>query len=123
MRSVSYNTWSVCLHYLIVRNNMPNRKYQQLQWDMGNVLKMALSYMPCSGVTVIFAYAAKTAIFCEDAQTCVTNGVVQVHAHLYIYMYTHCTPYVSCALYLYLCKKRTLINTISITSKWKYSLI
>ena len=60
---------SVCLSVTTfsatARNNAPNKIYQRLQRDMSKVLKVAFSFkMLRSGVTAIFAYAAKSAIFC-----------------------------------------------------------
>ena len=46
------------------RNNAPNKICYRLQRDMSKVFKMACSLkMLRSGVTAIFAYAAKSAIF------------------------------------------------------------
>ena len=72
MRSEGYSTWSVCLCVCLsvttfsatARNNAPNKIYQRFRQDMSKVLKMVFSLkMLRSGVTVIFAYAAKSAIF------------------------------------------------------------
>ena len=64
---------SVCLSVTTfsatARNNAPNEIYQRLQRDMSKVLKMAFSLkMLHSGVTVTFAYAAKSAIFCYTCE-------------------------------------------------------
>ena len=64
---------SVCLSVTTfsatARNNAPNKIYQRLQRDMSKVLKMAFSLkMFRSGVTAIFAYAAKSAIFCYTCE-------------------------------------------------------
>ena len=64
---------SVCLSVTTfsatARNNAPNKIYQRLQRDMSKALKMAFSLkMFSSGVTAIFAYAAKSAIFCYTCE-------------------------------------------------------
>ena len=64
---------SVCLSVTTfsatARSNAPNKIYQRLQRDMSKVLKMAFSLkMLRSGVTAIFAYAAKSAIFCYTCE-------------------------------------------------------
>ena len=55
---------SVTTFSATARNNAPSKIYQRLQRDMSRVLKMTFSLkMLRSGVTAIFAYAAKSAIF------------------------------------------------------------
>ena len=82
MRSEGYSTWSVCLSVTMfsatARNNAPNKIYQRLQRDMSKVLKMAFSLkMFRSGVTAIFAHAAKSAIF-------VTLVSMRIPAHAHV---------------------------------------
>ena len=70
---LSVTTFSATAH-----NNAPNKIYQRLQRDMSKVLKMAFSLkMLRSGVTAIFAYAAKSAIFFT-----LVSMRIPAHAHV-----------------------------------------